>query len=150
MINKLGAATVFASMFFSSGAALANDADTIAKMDMEITAWVEEFIGEHFQTNQISLLKDIGMQIAIARNCDGLDLDEDKLADLLGTALEGHDSGDADYQVVRASMQMSLAAYMATGQAVHALNPELFCEMGEAEVGSTEGSSETIVLTMAE
>jgi hypothetical protein len=33
---------------------------------------------------------------------------------------------------------------------VHALNPELFCEMGEAEVGSTEGSSETIVLTMAE
>lgn len=142
--------TCVAALLLSAGLASAQGLDEkVVEMDLQVTEMVDHMLGDGFDATHRNLLKSAAHQMSVAQNCAGFSVDNEKAGLLLAKVVEGHSEEDEDYESVQSAVLMSLGAFLAAGQALHALDEEGFCAHAEQERDGGEAGSDHIIWAAA-
>ena len=134
--------------FAQSDAAPMSGADAVlAEMDLHVAEIASDALSAHLDDTHKTVLKSLAHQHAVAANCDGFSLDEERntaelayIFDFLGTI----DDEDKRQQAILTTM-MGYATYLGGQHAIAAYDYGAFCRHA-AEEQAGEGATDHVIL----
>ena len=123
------------------------DLPVIAEMDIHVTEMAEKLMGKYLDESHMSVLKTVAYQHAIARNCDGFDLDENRYREEMGYALEPLNALPEEQQNdANIIAMMGYGAILGGQYAIAAYDYGAYCAHAEDDYSSVEGDNDEHVI----